>query len=163
MWHVRAALGGRRSGRRQISGILGVLNVVEHRDRYQRGNGPTMTGENDAFVAVRDAVDHLAKLVAGFGHPDFSHLYRLHVLYSKEPDGPVGHFSAPGAQAWGAAARGYIASNPVASPMPPLNADERTTLEAWLEFHRATLAVKCQGLDDAPAATASAPAGRVSH
>jgi hypothetical protein len=63
----------------------------------------------------------------------------------------------------GAAARGYIASNPVASPMPPLNADERTTLEAWLEFHRATLAVKCQGLDDAPAATASAPAGRVSH
>jgi hypothetical protein len=24
--------------------------------------------------------------------------------------------------------------------MPPLNADERTTLESWLDFHRATLA-----------------------
>jgi Protein of unknown function (DUF664) len=24
-------------------------------------------------------------------------------------------------------------------PMPPLNADERTTLESWLDFHRATL------------------------
>jgi hypothetical protein len=23
--------------------------------------------------------------------------------------------------------------------MPPLNTDERTTLEAWLDFHRATL------------------------
>ncbi|MFW0783630.1 DinB family protein [Gordonia sp. CPCC 206044] len=42
-------------------------------------------------------------------------------------------------------------------PMPPLNADERTTLEGWLDFHRATLAVKCDGLDDAQAATASAP------
>lgn len=41
--------------------------------------------------------------------------------------------------------------------MPPLTADERTTLEAWLEFYRATLAVKCQGLDDEQAATASAP------
>ncbi|MFD4427941.1 DinB family protein [Nocardia sp. NPDC058497] len=33
--------------------------------------------------------------------------------------------------------------------MPPLNADERATLEGWLDFYRATLAGKCQGLDDA--------------
>lgn len=32
--------------------------------------------------------------------------------------------------------------------MPPLNADERTTLEAWLDFYRSTLAIKCEGLDD---------------
>jgi uncharacterized damage-inducible protein DinB len=41
--------------------------------------------------------------------------------------------------------------------MPPLNADERTTLESWLDFHRATLARKCQGLDDEQAAAASVP------
>lgn len=41
--------------------------------------------------------------------------------------------------------------------MPPLNTDERTTLEAWLDFHRATLAMKCEGLDDEQAATASVP------
>ena len=41
--------------------------------------------------------------------------------------------------------------------MPPLNADERTTLESWLDFHRATLAMKCEGLDDDQAATASVP------
>jgi len=42
-------------------------------------------------------------------------------------------------------------------PLPPLNADERTTLESWLEFHRATLAMKCAGLDDEQAAVASVP------
>ncbi|KQX55720.1 MULTISPECIES: DinB family protein [unclassified Streptomyces] len=42
-------------------------------------------------------------------------------------------------------------------PLPPLNADERTTLESWLDFHRATLAMKCEGLDDEQAATASVP------
>jgi uncharacterized damage-inducible protein DinB len=42
-------------------------------------------------------------------------------------------------------------------PMPPLNADERSVLEGWLDFHRATLALKCQGLDDDQAATASVP------
>jgi uncharacterized damage-inducible protein DinB len=31
---------------------------------------------------------------------------------------------------------------------PPLAADERTMLEAWLEFHRVTLLLKCEGLDD---------------
>ena len=41
--------------------------------------------------------------------------------------------------------------------MPPLNADERTTLESWLDFHRATLAMKCAGLDEQQAATASVP------
>ena len=41
--------------------------------------------------------------------------------------------------------------------MPPLDADERTTLESWLDFHRATLAIKCEGLDDTQAATASVP------
>lgn len=46
---------------------------------------------------------------------------------------------------------------PDARPLPPLNADERTTLEAWLEFHRTTLAWKCEGLDDGQAATASVP------
>lgn len=41
--------------------------------------------------------------------------------------------------------------------MPLLNADERTTLEGWLDFHRATLAVKCAGLTDEQAATVSVP------
>ncbi|QNS02347.1 DinB family protein [Streptomyces xanthii] len=41
--------------------------------------------------------------------------------------------------------------------IPPLNADERTTLESWLDFHRTTLAMKCEGLDDKQAATASVP------
>jgi uncharacterized damage-inducible protein DinB len=31
---------------------------------------------------------------------------------------------------------------------PPFEADERTMLDAWLEFHRATLAMKCDGLSD---------------
>ncbi len=32
--------------------------------------------------------------------------------------------------------------------MPPLEAAERQMLVAWLDFHRATLAVKCDGLAD---------------
>ncbi|MYT33877.1 MULTISPECIES: DinB family protein [unclassified Streptomyces] len=32
--------------------------------------------------------------------------------------------------------------------IPPPHADERATLEGWLDFHRATLALKCAGLDD---------------
>ena len=31
---------------------------------------------------------------------------------------------------------------------PPLAADERTMLNAWLEYHRATLLMKCEGLSD---------------
>ena len=32
---------------------------------------------------------------------------------------------------------------------PPYELDERPMLEAWLEYHRATLALKCDGLTDA--------------
>jgi hypothetical protein len=32
--------------------------------------------------------------------------------------------------------------------LPGLGLDERSMLEAWLDFHRATLLVKCEGLDD---------------
>lgn len=42
-------------------------------------------------------------------------------------------------------------------PVPPLNADERTTLESWLDFHRTTPAMKCEGVDDEQAAFASVP------
>lgn len=41
--------------------------------------------------------------------------------------------------------------------MPPLHADERTTLEGWLEFYRATLVMKCDGLADEQLRTASVP------
>lgn len=41
--------------------------------------------------------------------------------------------------------------------MPPLNTDERSTLESWLDFHRSTLAMKCEGLDDKQAAEACVP------
>lgn len=40
---------------------------------------------------------------------------------------------------------------------PPRTADERTSLEGWLDFHRATLAHKCEGLDDTQLREASAP------
>ncbi len=40
---------------------------------------------------------------------------------------------------------------------PPRVADERTMLETWLDFHRATLALKCEGLDDKALREASAP------
>lgn len=33
-------------------------------------------------------------------------------------------------------------------PEPPLTGDERATLRAFLDFHRATLAMKCDGLSD---------------
>jgi uncharacterized damage-inducible protein DinB len=39
--------------------------------------------------------------------------------------------------------------------MPPLQADERATLEGWLEFYRATLAGKCAGLTEEQLRTAS--------
>ena len=32
---------------------------------------------------------------------------------------------------------------------PPFVADERAMLEAWLDYHRATLLLKCDGVDDA--------------
>ncbi|MFD4031323.1 DinB family protein [Streptomyces sp. NPDC058637] len=42
--------------------------------------------------------------------------------------------------------------------MPPLDADERTSLESWLDFYRTTLAQKCEGLtEDQLSAPAAAP------
>ena len=43
-------------------------------------------------------------------------------------------------------AEDLIGSGPVD---PPFAAPERAVLEGWLEFHRATLLLKCDGLDDA--------------
>ena len=40
---------------------------------------------------------------------------------------------------------------------PPYVGDERTMLTNWLEYHRATLLFKCEGLDDDQLKTASAP------
>src|SRR4051812_19955439 len=40
---------------------------------------------------------------------------------------------------------------------PPYIADERAMLQTWLDFHRATLLMKCAGLDAQQLATASAP------
>ncbi|WP_405935939.1 DinB family protein [Streptomyces sp. NBC_00726] len=42
-------------------------------------------------------------------------------------------------------------------PMPPLDADERTGLESWLDFYRATLAQKCADLTEEQARGASVP------
>jgi uncharacterized damage-inducible protein DinB len=42
-------------------------------------------------------------------------------------------------------------------PLPAFNVDERTTLEGWLNFHRITLARKCEDLDDEQASAASVP------
>ncbi|MFF9105701.1 DinB family protein [Streptomyces rubrogriseus] len=39
-------------------------------------------------------------------------------------------------------------TTPDGRPIPPAHADERAMLEAWLNFHRATLALKCSGLKD---------------
>jgi uncharacterized damage-inducible protein DinB len=39
----------------------------------------------------------------------------------------------------------------------PLVATERPMLDGWLEYHRATLLMKCAGLDDAGLTTRSAP------
>lgn len=44
---------------------------------------------------------------------------------------------------------------------PPLKADERTTLGSWLDFYRATLAMKCGGLTDEQLRTASVPPSRL--
>src|SRR3954462_5475111 len=38
---------------------------------------------------------------------------------------------------------------------PAQNADERAMLEGWLDYHRETLAQKCEGLTDAQLRTAS--------
>jgi uncharacterized damage-inducible protein DinB len=41
--------------------------------------------------------------------------------------------------------------------MPPLQADERSTLEGWLDFYRATLLGTCEGLSDDQLRTAPVP------
>jgi uncharacterized damage-inducible protein DinB len=41
--------------------------------------------------------------------------------------------------------------------MPPLQADERATLEGWLDFYRATLIGRCDGLTDDQLRTAAVP------
>ena len=41
--------------------------------------------------------------------------------------------------------------------MPPLAADERGTLEGWLDVYRATLALKCDGLTDDQLRSAAVP------
>jgi hypothetical protein len=44
----------------------------------------------------------------------------------------------------------------------PLNADERTSLEAFLDYHRATLLWKCEGLTDAQLRKRSMPPSNLS-
>ena len=45
---------------------------------------------------------------------------------------------------------------------PAYEADERTMLEGWLEYHRATLAMKCDGLSDEQLRTRSVPPSTLS-
>lgn len=45
---------------------------------------------------------------------------------------------------------------------PAQNADERAMLEGWLDYHRQTLAWKCEGLTDEQLRTASAPPSELS-
>ncbi|MEU6084842.1 DinB family protein [Streptomyces sp. NPDC047108] len=47
-------------------------------------------------------------------------------------------------------------------PSPPTASGERAMLEGWLEFHRATLVAKCEGLDDAKLREASVPPSSLS-
>ncbi|MZD05733.1 DUF664 domain-containing protein, partial [Streptomyces sp. SID5785] len=50
-----------------------------------------------------------------------------------------------------------MTTTPDGRPVPPPQADERTTLEAWLDFHRETLALKCAELTDGQLRTAASP------
>jgi uncharacterized damage-inducible protein DinB len=45
---------------------------------------------------------------------------------------------------------------------PPFLLDERQMLEAWLEFHRTTLLLKCEGLDDAGRKRRPVPTSKLS-
>jgi uncharacterized damage-inducible protein DinB len=47
-------------------------------------------------------------------------------------------------------------------PEPPLTADERATLEGFLDFHRATLELKCRGLTPEQLASRSVPPSSMS-
>ena len=46
---------------------------------------------------------------------------------------------------------------------PPFSADERSMLHAWLEYHRETLAMKCEGLTDEQLRERSVPPSRTSR
>ncbi|MFC4005035.1 DinB family protein [Prauserella oleivorans] len=46
---------------------------------------------------------------------------------------------------------------PIERATPSLNADERTTLENWLDWYRDTLALKCEGLTEDQLRTVSVP------
>ncbi|MGH1555271.1 hypothetical protein ACRAWF_35775 [Streptomyces sp. L7] len=48
------------------------------------------------------------------------------------------------------------ATLPDGRPIPLMTGAERPMLESWLAFHRATLEVKCAGLDDAQVRRAAA-------
>ncbi|MEU6733728.1 DinB family protein [Streptomyces physcomitrii] len=48
-------------------------------------------------------------------------------------------------------------TTPDGRAFPPPRAGERATLESWLDFHRATLELKCAGLDDAQLRLAPVP------
>jgi uncharacterized damage-inducible protein DinB len=45
---------------------------------------------------------------------------------------------------------------------PPLAAQEREMLDAWLDYHRATLAIKCEGLTDDQLRTQAVPPSSLS-
>src|SRR5438128_8547410 len=45
---------------------------------------------------------------------------------------------------------------------PPFVSDERAMLEAWLEYHRTTLLLKCEGLDDAGRKARPVPTSKLS-
>src|SRR5437763_11472475 len=46
--------------------------------------------------------------------------------------------------------------------MPSLVADERAMLDAWLEFHRTTWLLKCEGLDDVGRKARKVPTSKLS-
>jgi hypothetical protein len=52
--------------------------------------------------------------------------------------------------------------NPPERIDPPFVNDERAMLDSWLDFHRATLLMKCQGLDDAGLRQRSVPPSSLS-
>jgi hypothetical protein len=49
--------------------------------------------------------------------------------------------------------------NPVERPWPPQVADERTALAGQLDYHRATILMKFDGLDDEQATRVMVPSG----
>jgi uncharacterized damage-inducible protein DinB len=52
-----------------------------------------------------------------------------------------------------------VFDSPVQRPDPPAVAAERTALSAWLDFHRATLIMKLDGLDDEQLRRSLVPSG----